>query len=532
MPVKRIFLIVLDSFGIGALPDAEAFGDKGSNTLAAVCLSENLKIPNLLSLGLADIDGVNCIQYSHRPIGAYGRFAEKSAGKDTVTGHREICGLIADSPMPYYPNGFPQNIIAEIESQTGIGTLCNKPYSGTDVIRDYGSEQLRTGKMIVYTSADSVFQAAAHEDVFTQKQLYEYCEKARKILRGKNAVGRVIARPFSGKYPDFVRIAGRHDYTVPPSAPTLLDSIKESGLDCISVGKIYDIFAGHGLTEQHPTTSNDDGMAQTDKIAERDFHGLCFVNLVDFDSKYGHRNDTDGYASALSSFDSWLGGFIRRMKKDDVLMITADHGCDPSFPGTDHTREYIPILVYGDSITPKNIGTGKTYADIGKTISDMLGIKSGIAGSSFSEMISKKPENSAETTDVLGLIKSACTAMERAYSPYSGCKVGAALLAESGKIYTGCNIENASFGATICAERSAFSAAVSAGEREFTAIAIVGKSPADNDDFFYPCGICRQVMSEFCRDNFEIITAKTDMTYEIHTLNGLLPSSFGKNNVK
>ncbi len=389
MHCKRIFLIVLDSFGIGAAPDAELFGDAGSNTYASVRRSAKLHIPNLISMGLGNIDGVEG-EATSLPTAAYGRLRERSAGKDTVTGHRELCGITASRPMPTYPDGFPRDLLKKIEKASGIGTLCNKPYSGTDVIRDYGREHIESGKMIVYTSADSVFQATAHSDIYPLDKLYEYCETARSILTGEHAVGRVIARPFSGEYPNYVRVAGRHDYAVPPSSRTLLDEIKDAGLDCISVGKIYDIFAGCGMTESHPTSSNAEGMAILRRLIATDFTGLCFVNLVDFDSKYGHRNDVDGYAEALSEFDLELGHILSDMLSDDILMITADHGCDPAFPGTDHTREYIPLLVYGDMIKSHDLGTRDAFSDVGRTIADMLAVEYRGDGESFADILMKE----------------------------------------------------------------------------------------------------------------------------------------------
>lgn len=353
---KRVFLIVLDSFGIGEMPDSASFGDEGSNTLAAISHSEFFKAENLKKLGLFNIDGVDCCEKCENPIASYGRLSEKSNGKDTTTGHWEIAGLVSKSAMPTFPNGFPQDFIAKFEKATGRKCLCNKPYSGTAVIADYGEEHIKTGALIVYTSADSVFQIAAHEDVVPVDMLYKYCEIAREMLCGDLAVGRVIARPFTGKYP-FVRTSNRHDFSLAPTGKTVLDELKENGFDVISVGKISDIFAGVGITEAHRTASNTEGMAKTLDLAQKDFNGLCFTNLVDFDMLYGHRNDIDGYAKAIAEFDAWLPAFIEKMKDDDLALITADHGCDPSTPSTDHSREYVPLLIYGKSETPVNLGT-------------------------------------------------------------------------------------------------------------------------------------------------------------------------------
>lgn len=385
--IKRVFLIVLDSVGIGALPDAQLYGDEGSDTLKACFLQEGFEIPNMKKLGIFNIDGIDYADGVTSPIGAYGKFAEMSKGKDTTTGHWEISGIISEKPFPTYPEGFPKEIIEQFEKKTGRGVLCNKPYSGTKVILDYGREHMETGKLIVYTSADSVFQIAAHEDIVPLSELYSYCEAAREILKGEHAVGRVIARPFRGEYPNFERTSGRHDFSLVPPKINLIDELALNGLDIIPIGKIYDIFAGKSLKKSNPTTSNAHGMSLASEMQKKDFHGLCFVNLVDFDMVYGHRNDTSGYAKALMEFDSWLGNFMKNMKKDDVLFITADHGCDPSTESTDHSREYIPLLVYGEAIKSVNLHTRKTFADIGKTIEDIFSIGGETLGESFKKLI-------------------------------------------------------------------------------------------------------------------------------------------------
>ena len=378
--MKRIFLIVLDSFGIGELPDAADFGDKGTNTLASISRSQSFSASNMRKLGLGNIDGVDCIDGVDSPIGAYARMKERSRGKDTTVGHWEIAGLVSEYPLPTYPEGFPPEVLEEFSRQTGRGVLCNKPYSGTDVIRDYGKQHIESGDLIVYTSADSVFQIAAHEDVVDVETLYEYCRIARKILQGRHGVGRVIARPFVGEYP-FTRSAKRHDFSLEPTGETLLDLLKKNGKDVISVGKIYDIFAGRGTTESHYTHSNTEGMQKALEIAERDFDGLCFINLVDFDMVYGHRNNIDGYANAIAEFDSWLPSFISKMQDGDVLMITADHGCDPGYTKTtDHSREHTPLLIYGKSIAPENYGTRESFADISATVASLLGVDYDLEG--------------------------------------------------------------------------------------------------------------------------------------------------------
>lgn len=387
--MKRVFLIVLDSFGIGAMPDSEKFGDVGVNTLRSCATSPKLHIPNMIAAGLGNIDGVDCLPKTDAPTGAVARLTEASMGKDTTIGHWEISGIISPEPLPTYPEGFPKEVLGAFEAATGRGVLCNKPYSGTDVIRDYGKEHMETGKWIVYTSADSVFQVAAHENVVPLEELYDACRKARQILRGKHGVGRVIARPFVGNPGEgFRRTANRHDFSLEPPAETMLDAVKAAGLDCLAVGKIHDIFAGHGDTEYVFNKSNADGMAHTDDYATRDFHGLCFVNLVDFDMVYGHRRNIDGYAGALSEFDAWLGEFLPKLGQEDILMITADHGCDPAYTATtDHTREYVPLLVLGKGVKPVNLGTRDTFADIAATVTELLGVPFQTPGRSFAKEI-------------------------------------------------------------------------------------------------------------------------------------------------
>ncbi len=370
--MKRVFLIVLDSLGIGAAPDADKFGDAGANTLKSIYETKTLNAESLRSLGLFNIDGVNLGDKAKEPLAAHARLREISAGKDTTIGHLEIAGIVSNSPLPTYPNGFPCEIIAEFEKRCGVGTLCNKPYSGTEVIADYGKEHTETGKLIVYTSADSVFQIAANEAIVPIGKLYEYCKVARDILCGEHAVGRVIARPFVEADGKYVRTANRRDFSLLPPKDTMLDAISGAGLDVISVGKINDIFAGKGIKEAIISHGNAEGLSITSELQKRDFSGLAFINLVDFDSQYGHRQDAIGYARALSEFDLWLPSFISNMREDDVLIITADHGCDPSDTSTDHTREYTPLLVFGKGIKPENLGTKDCFATIAKLICDLL----------------------------------------------------------------------------------------------------------------------------------------------------------------
>ena len=386
--MKRVFLIVLDSFGIGAMPDAAVFGDVGVNTLAACATSKELHIPNMIAAGLGNIDGVSCLPKSN-VAGAYARLTEKSMGKDTTIGHWEIAGIISPDPLPTYPQGFPQEVLSAFEAATGRGCLCNLPYSGTDVIRDYGAEQLATGKWIIYTSADSVFQVAAHEEFIPLEELYDACRKARQLLRGRHGVGRVIARPFVGNAEDgFKRTSNRHDYSLEPPAKTMLDAIREAGLDCIGVGKIHDIFAGQGTTEHVYNRSNAHGMEHALNYADRDFRGLCFVNLVDFDMQFGHRRDIDGYARALTEFDAWLPRLLDKLEEDDIVMITADHGCDPAYTATtDHTREYVPLLILGKQVKPVDLGTRTSFADIAATVTELLDVAYETEGKSFASEI-------------------------------------------------------------------------------------------------------------------------------------------------
>ncbi len=382
--MKRVFLIVLDSFGIGEMPDAKAYGDEGSNTIGSCYKSPKMNVPYMKKLGLFNIDGVNCGEKEENPKASFARMTEKSRGKDTTIGHWEIAGIQSNTPLPTFPNGFPDEVIEEFEKLTGRKVLCNKPYSGTKVIEDYGKESIETGALIVYTSADSVFQIAAHEDVVPVEELYSYCEKARKMLTGKYAVGRVIARPFVGKYPEFKRTSNRHDFSLVPPSDTMLDNLKQNNFDVIAVGKINDIFAGKGVTRAIRTCGNNDGMEKTLSIADENFEGLCFVNLVDFDMLYGHRNDVDGYAKALSEFDVQLLELSKKLKTEDIVIITADHGCDPLTPSTDHSREYTPMIMFGEKIKEGvNLGTKDTFADISATILDYFNLENNTCGCTF-----------------------------------------------------------------------------------------------------------------------------------------------------
>ena len=387
---RRVFLIVLDSFGIGEAPDAAKFDDVGCNTLRSITSSKEYNTPLMKEMGLFNIDGVDYMEGVEKTAGAYARLSEQSAGKDTTIGHWEIAGIISKNPLPTYPDGFPQDLLERFSELTGRGVLCNKPYSGTDVIRDYGKEHMETGKLIVYTSADSVFQIAAHEEIVPVEELYRYCEIARKLLTGEHGVGRVIARPFIGTEGNFTRTPRRHDYSLMPPEATMMDALLQNGYATYGVGKIYDIFAGKGIEHTTRILNNIDGMEKTIALQEEDFNGLCFVNLVDFDMVYGHRNDIDGYAKAATKFDEQLKTFLSRMKDEDIVMITADHGCDPGFKGTDHSREYVPFLAYGKDIKENvNLGTRNSFADIAATIQDIFEIEQITAGNSFKDAIMK-----------------------------------------------------------------------------------------------------------------------------------------------
>lgn len=384
--MKRVFLIVLDSFGIGEMPDAEAYGDKGTNTIGSVSTSQYFYLPNMKELGLFNIEGVTCKKQElvDAPKARIARMKEASRGKDTTIGHWEIAGMISKKPLPTYPDGFPKEVLDEFTKRTGRGVLCNKPYSGTEVIKDYGDEHVKTGDLIVYTSADSVFQIAAHESVVPLETLYEYCRQAREMLQGEHGVGRVIARPFIGESGNYTRTPNRHDFSLLPPETTMLDQMKEAGLDVIAVGKINDIFAGKGITEFTYTKGNAEGIDRTLEMLDKDFEGLCFINLVDYDMLYGHRNDIDGYAKALAYFDEKLPEIMGKMKEDDILMITADHGCDPGYTvSTDHSREHTPFLMYGAKVKPENLGTRETFSDIAATILDYFHIKQEVSGTSM-----------------------------------------------------------------------------------------------------------------------------------------------------
>jgi phosphopentomutase len=366
------------------MPDAALYGDEGSNTIAATATSSYFDMPNMQRLGLFNIDGVSCRKKVQNSAGAFARMTEASKGKDTTIGHWEIAGIESDKPLPTYPNGFPREVIAEFEHLTGRKVLCNKPYSGTEVINDYGKEHVQTGALIVYTSADSVFQIAAHEEIVPIEELYRYCELARKMLVGEHGVGRVIARPFIGDYPNFTRTGNRHDFSLLPPQITVLDQLSGAEKDVIAVGKINDIFAGRGITQFMRTKNNDDGIDRTIKLTKQDFNGLCFINLVDFDMLYGHRNDVDGYAKALTAFDRSVPEILANLQDEDILMVTADHGCDPLTPSTDHSREYTPLVLFGKQIKAGvSLGTRPTFADIGATVLDYFDVPPQIKGNSF-----------------------------------------------------------------------------------------------------------------------------------------------------
>lgn len=376
-------MIVLDSCGVGALPDAAEFGDFDCHTIKRISHSPLFECENTKKMGLGNIAGLDFLGTAASPTGAYCKMAERSRGKDTTVGHWEIAGVVSERPLPTYPNGFPQELLDEFSKRTGRGVLCNKPYSGTDVIRDFGEQHVKSGDLIVYTSADSVFQIAAHEDIVPIEQLYEYCRIAREVLCGEHSVGRVIARPFEGECPDFKRTANRRDFSLEPYGRTMLDAICDAGQTVYAVGKISDIFAGRGVTKKVATHSNREGMQASLEAIGEDFSGLCFINLVDFDMIYGHRQDIDGYAGAFAEFDRWLPSFTEKMRDGDILIITADHGCDPGDSHTDHTREYTPCLIYGKSVAPCDLGVRDTFADIAATVTEYLGVDFDCVGRSM-----------------------------------------------------------------------------------------------------------------------------------------------------
>ncbi|MBR2615258.1 MAG: phosphopentomutase [Clostridia bacterium] len=381
---RRVIILVLDSLGIGEMPDAALFGDEGSNTLKSISRSPRFHIPHLLRMGLGRVDGVDYLPAEPHPIAAWGRMRERSKGKDTTIGHWELAGVVSEKPLPTYPEGFPPEVLEAFCRATGRDVLCNLPFSGTEVIRLWGEEHMKTGKLIVYTSGDSVFQIAAHERTVPVEELYRYCKIARDILQGEHAVGRVIARPFTGTPEEgFTRTSRRRDFSLTPPAETLLDAAKAANLSVKAVGKICDIFASRGITEAYKTASNREGMEKTLALLEEDFEGILFTNLVDFDSMYGHRNDVDGYAAALSDFDAFLPRISEAMKKEDLLLITADHGCDPATPSTDHSREYVPVIAYGNGVVPQSLGTRESFCDLAETCARFLSLDRHFSGQAF-----------------------------------------------------------------------------------------------------------------------------------------------------
>lgn len=384
---KRVFWIVLDSVGLGDAPDAADFGDVGADTLGSCYKSGKMNVPSMERIGLANIDGTSFHAPKENVIGAYCRMHEKSMGKDTTVGHWEMAGMVSPKPLPTYPEGFPQEVLDKLEAAWGRKIICNLPYSGTEVIKDYGEEHMKTGALIVYTSADSVLQIAAHEDVVPIEDLYKYCRQAREIMQGEHGVGRIIARPFEGEWP-YQRTVRRHDFSLQPPRETVLDALKAAGFVNIGVGKIYDIFAGKSVMVSYPNKGNDANMERVLDIVNADFEGLCYVNLVDTDMIYGHRRDIPAYTKALNTVDYQIGLLMNSLRDEDILIITADHGCDPGYKGTDHTREDVPCLIYGPKLKKDvNLGTRDTFADMGATIADYFGLDYRGDGTSFLESI-------------------------------------------------------------------------------------------------------------------------------------------------
>lgn len=388
---KRVVLIVLDSVGIGELPDAQAYGDVGSNTLRANYRTGKLNVPNLEKLGLFNIEGIDYAPTTENPSASFARMAEASKGKDTTIGHWEISGLVSKNPLPTYPNGFPKELLDSFSEKTGRKVLCNLPYSGTKVLEDYGDQHMATGDLIVYTSADSVFQIAAHEEIVPLEELYNYCKIARDLLVGEHALGRVIARPFVGNSSQgFTRTSNRKDFSLEPQGKTICDIILENNIPTVGVGKIYDIFAGKGIEKSIKSKSNFDGMQKTIDMVKEGQDGFIFVNLVDFDMKFGHRNDVEGYAAALNEFDAQLGELMSLLKEDDIVIITADHGCDPTTEGSDHSREYVPMLIFGENIKSEvDLGTRASFSDIAATLADIFKVENPAFGESFFSSVSK-----------------------------------------------------------------------------------------------------------------------------------------------
>jgi phosphopentomutase len=397
---RRVIWIVLDSVGIGEMLDAAAYGDTGSDTLGNIARRRRLRLPNLCRLGLGNIKPLEGLPPAAEPVGCFGRCALASPGKDTTTGHWEMAGIHLEKPFPLFPNGFPRAVMDEFERRIGRGTLGNKAASGTEIIKELGAEHMRTGSPIVYTSADSVFQVAAHEEVIPLWELYKICDTAREILRGPYEVGRVIARPFEGRPGSFTRTANRKDYAVPPPRGMLLDVLDDRDVRVHSVGKIFDVFLGRGIRDYAKTKNNADGMARTLEAMQSSDAGLIFVNLVDFDQQYGHRNDVEGYAAALEQFDNWLPQLFAQEREDDLTILTADHGCDPTTPSTDHSREYVPLLVSGPRVKHGvNLGLRATLSDIGQTVAENFGTR--IAkGASFLPQIYEKASDGGQLEDV------------------------------------------------------------------------------------------------------------------------------------
>lgn len=539
-PYKRIFVVVLDSLGIGELPDSAQYGDIGVDTLGHISdRVEHLHIPNLQRLGLANLHPLKQVKPAAAPAGRFCRLREASRGKDTMTGHWEMMGLHVTKPfITFTEHGFPPELIAALEERTGRKIIGNKSASGTEIIEELGEEEVYEGHLIVYTSADSVLQICGNEQTMGLNTLYQYCEIARELtMKDEWKVGRVIARPYTGlKKGEFKRTANRHDYALKPFGKTVLNALKDAGYDVISVGKIFDIFDGEGLTESNKSTSSVHGMDQTIEIAQRPFSGLCYVNLVDFDAQWGHRRDPEGYGAEIERFDQKLGTLLDCLGEDDLLILTADHGNDPTYTGTDHTREAVPFLAY----SPRFAQGGQlpdcdTFAIIGATIAEnfRVALPEGCIGSSILhdlQSILQFPQNHPDSITDQELIALAHKARMHAYTPYSNFKVGAALLTQDGTIFSGCNVENASYGASNCAERTVFFKAVSEGYTKFSKIAIVGgEKDAVKFPMCYPCGICRQVMCEFCDpDSFLVLLQEQDGTIKQFKLKELLPLAFHK----
>jgi len=509
---RRVFVVVLDGLGIGPCPDQDRYGDGGSDTLANTLARSpaDFSLPNLAALGLGCCSALPRVPAVGAPRAAVGTALPRSEGKDSTTGHWEMTGLLLEKPFPTFPDGFPPDLIEAFAARTGRGVLGNRAASGTAILDELGDQHRATGKWIVYTSADSVFQVAAHEEVVPIAELYRACEIARELCVGPVGVSRVIARPFVGISGKWVRTGGRKDYSLAPIGETLLDRLATAGIPRVGIGKVDDLFAGRGIESRHAPTNRLAYQLLTEAL-ERVESGFVFANVIEFDQTWGHRNDVAGFLGGLEELDRTLPDLLGRVQADDLVIFTADHGNDPTTPSTDHSRERVPVLVVGPKVRPAALGERATFADVGQTVAEFLGTGPLAAGKSFLREV--------WITDPVE--QAAWAVRERAYAPYSGFRVGAAVTDESGAIFAGCNVENASYGLTICAERSAVVQAVAAGVRRLDRVIVVtGTEPPAA-----PCGACRQVLREFGPDL--VIDLVGPQSRKQWRMRDLLPDAFG-----